>query len=215
MDTGRLEAFSDGVIAVAITLLVLDLAVPQPHAHPAHSLAYQLGREWPRYAAYVVSFATIGIVWINHHAAIARLRQTDHAILVLNLLLLMSIGVLPFATSLMAAYLQHTGSDQQLAAALYAGAFLLMALAFAALDVYILLLKSQLLGEQLPRDQRVQILRWAITGLVPYAVATAIAPLSPYATLAICGAVAMFYALPIASGTGRGAAAIGPGPDVQ
>ncbi len=99
MSTGRLEAFSDAVIAVAATLLVLNLVVPPPGSH--HSLAHALGREWPSYGAYAISFITIGIIWINHHVMIGRLREPDHSILILNLVLLMTIGLLPFATNLL------------------------------------------------------------------------------------------------------------------
>ncbi len=106
MGTNRLESFSDGVIAVAITLLVLGITVPNPNAHPHRSLLFELGTHWPDYAAYAVSFVTIGIIWINHHAMINRLRDADYTILILNLLLLMSIGILPFATDLMATYLR-------------------------------------------------------------------------------------------------------------
>jgi uncharacterized membrane protein len=102
MSKSRMEAFSDGVIAVAITLLVLNIVVPRPgEGHLAHELVEQ----WPSYAAYATSFLTIGIIWINHHAMLGRLREPDHAILILNLLLLMWIGVLPFATNLRATYL--------------------------------------------------------------------------------------------------------------
>ena len=97
MTTNRLEAFSDGVLAVAITLLVLDIRVPDPGSG-GHSLAHNLLHAWPNYAAYVTSFITIGIIWVNHHAMIGRLREADHTILVLNLFLLLSIGLLPFAT---------------------------------------------------------------------------------------------------------------------
>ena len=95
MSTSRLEAFSDGVIAVAITLLVLDIAVP---ASVPGATSATTAHQWPHYAAYVVSFVTIGIIWINHHVMVGRLREADRAILLLNLLLLLSIGVLPFAT---------------------------------------------------------------------------------------------------------------------
>jgi hypothetical protein len=94
VSTSRLEAFSDGVIAVAITPLVLNIRVPPV---TEHNLGHQLVRNWPQYAAYVISFITIGIIWINHHAMIGRLQRPNHAILFLNLLLLMSIGILPFA----------------------------------------------------------------------------------------------------------------------
>ena len=104
MTTSRTEAFSDGVIAIAVTLLVLDIKVPGPGTHGG--LGHALADQWPSYAAYVVSFATIGIIWNNHHATLHRVRRIDHGLLVLNLLLLLTIGVLPFTTSLMAAYLR-------------------------------------------------------------------------------------------------------------
>src|SRR5947209_10920991 len=131
MGTNRLEAFSDGVIAVAVTLLVLDIKVPPEHG-PQH-LAHALLNNWPHYAAYVISFLTIGIIWINHHAMISRLERADHSILILNLLLLMTIVLLPFATELMAAYLRAS-SGEALAAGIYSGAFLLMSIAFSALN---------------------------------------------------------------------------------
>src|SRR5215211_1586279 len=105
MSPGRLEAFSDGVFAIAITLLVLDIHVPTPQ--PGANLADELGAQWPSYAAYVVSFLTIGIIWINHHAMFRRAREVDHGIMTLNLLLLLCVGVLPFTTALMAAYLKE------------------------------------------------------------------------------------------------------------
>ena len=195
MSTSRLEAFSDGVIAVAITLLVLNIAVPKHEQH----LADALGHQWPVYAAYAISFITIGIIWINHHVMIGRLRQTDHLILILNLLLLMTIGLLPFATDLMASYLKR-GSGQHLAAAIYAGAFLLMSIAFATLNAHILLRKAHMHRDQRSLAERRRILARSLTGLVPYAIATGLAAVSQYATLAICAAIAVYYALPIGSG---------------
>jgi uncharacterized membrane protein len=197
VSTGRLEAFSDGVIAVAITLLVLNIDVPR--LAPNETLARGLAQMWPAYAAYVTSFLTIGIIWVNHHVMIGRLRQADRTILFLNLLLLMSIAVLPFATRLMAAYLKQS-HGQHLAAAIYSGAFLVMAVFFATLNAHILLVKYHNLRQQLSLERRRRILSRTISGLVPYAIATALALVSPYLTVAICLAIAIFYALPIGSG---------------
>jgi uncharacterized membrane protein len=196
MGTNRLEAFSDGVIAVAITLLVLGIAVPDHAA--GRSLGHALLAQWPQYAAYVVSFLTIGIIWINHHAMISRLREADHSILILNLLLLMTIGALPFATDLMAQYLRD-GAEQSLVAAVYAGCFLLMATVFSVLNRHVLMRRADYLIEPLPLDRRRQILGRVRLGLVPYAVATGLAFVSPYVTLGICGALAVYYATPAAS----------------
>jgi uncharacterized membrane protein len=197
MGTNRLESFSDGVIAVAITLLVLGITVPDPHQ--AQSLGSALGNNWPDYAAYAVSFVTIGIIWINHHAMISRLREADHSILILNLLLLMAIGILPFATELMATYLRDP-HGRALAAVVYSGSLLLMSVFFAALNRHILLDRAHMLRSELPLEVRRHVLSRSITGLAPYVLATALAPVSAYATLAICGAVAVYYALPAASG---------------
>jgi uncharacterized membrane protein len=200
VSTSRLEAFSDGVIAVAITLLVLNITVPDPTT--TKDLGHALLEKWPTYAAYATSFITIGIIWINHHAMIGRLRQTDHSILFWNLLLLLSIGVLPFATSLVATYLR-LGHGAHLAAAIYSGSLLVMSLIFSALNHQILLVKDDMLEQEIPEEQRRDIFKRAVTGIVPYVIATALAPVSAYATLAICAAVASYYALPRASGSDR------------
>ncbi len=199
MSTSRLESFSDGVLAVAITLLVLDIVVPPPHA--GHVLSRDLGREWPRYAAYAISFITVGIIWINHHVAVGRLREVDHAVLFLNLILLMSIVLLPFATALMAQYLEASHGEH-LAAAIYGGSLVFMGVSFGALNGYILLGRPQLMTTRVSAPARRKLFIRSFSGVSPYVVATALAPVSPYVTLAITGAVAAFYALPLASSLG-------------
>ena len=202
MSKGRLEAFSDGVIAVAITFLVINLVVPPPDK--TKDLADALLKDWPHFIAYVISFITIGIIWTNHHAVIGRLRQPDHAILMLNLLLLLWIVVLPFTTDLMATYLKsHHG--ERTAAAVYAGSLLAMSLTFSAFNYHILYPKSHLLAVELSDERRRQIITRGVFGLIPYTLATALAAVSPYCTLAICAAVAFYYALPIAQGGGQSA----------
>jgi uncharacterized membrane protein len=193
--TSRLEAFSDGVIAIAITLLVLEIHVPETGG--PDSLGHQLADQWPSYAAYLVSFVTIGIIWVNHHAMVSRLRKTNHTVLILNLFLLMSIAILPFTTDLVAEYLRES-DGQHLAAAIYSGSLLLMGLAFYAMQRYTLDGEGgDLLGVELSEGDRRAIKQRNALGLVPYAVATAVAPLSAYLTLAICAAVAAFYASPV------------------
>ncbi len=201
MSTNRLEAFSDGVLAIAITLLVLDIHVPSPH--PGASLAHELGAQWPSYAAYVISFLTIGIIWINHHAMIRRLGAVDHGVMIWNILLLPCVGALPFTTALMAAYLKEE-QGEHLAAAIYAGSFLVMSLVFAATQRHILFPKAHLLAREIDEDGRRLILRRGVSGAAPYVVATVLAAVSPYITLAICAAVAVFYALPFASASETG-----------
>src|ERR1700722_4343480 len=124
-NTERLETFSDGIFAVAATLLVLNLSV---HATSGR-LAGALAADWPHYAAYVVSFLTIGIIWMNHHALYTRIAQADRTLQVLNLFLLMFVTLIPFPTSLLADYL-HKGNDAQVAAAVYAATLLAMSISF-------------------------------------------------------------------------------------
>src|SRR5262245_2865931 len=94
LTTGRLEGFSDGVLAIAITLLVLQLGSNDGEG----SLAHQLREEWPFFLSYLISFLNIGIIWLNHHKVVSRLARVDHVFLVLNLLLLLIVAVLPFPT---------------------------------------------------------------------------------------------------------------------
>jgi uncharacterized membrane protein len=185
------------VFAIAITLLVLDIHVPDPST--TADLAQQLGSQWPSYVAYGVSFLTIGIIWINHHAMLRRIKAIDHEILILNLLLLLCVGLLPFTTALMAAYLKES-EGETLAAAIYAGSFLLMSVVFAAMNWTILFRKDHLLAGPIDAATRRTIITRGVAGLLPYLAAAILAVLSPYVSLAICGAVAAFYALPLASG---------------
>ena len=128
-DTARLEAFSDGVFAVAITLLVLELKVPPRDSLTGeHNLLHALLDHWPSWFAFVTSFLTILVVWVNHHNVFKAIARTDQVFLLLNGLLLMSVTVIPFATSLLAEYLEHP--QQRTAAVVYIGSLLLMAIAF-------------------------------------------------------------------------------------
>ena len=126
MDRSRLEAFSDGVFAVAITLLVLNLAVAGPgtpgHLNPP--LLHQLGRLWPSFAAYVVSFFMIGIIWVNHHVLIRSFKEVDRTLLFLNLILVMFVVLIPFATATVADYRLSNSRDGRVAMVLYGLVFL-------------------------------------------------------------------------------------------
>jgi uncharacterized membrane protein len=200
VSTNRLEAFSDGVFAIAITLLVLELHVPPPGSG---ELGHELLQEWPSYVAYIITFITIGIIWINHHAAFSRLRSVDHSILMWNLLLLLTVSVLPFTTALMAAYLKE-GSGERLAAGIYGASFLVMGGVFVGANRQILLKRPQLLKEPIPPEKARRLLYFAALGQIPYVLAVALAIVSPYVTLAICALTAVYYSLPIASrGAGR------------
>src|SRR6266850_2199124 len=127
MRTTRLEAFSDGVFAIAATLLVLELRVPAESA----DLGAALTHLWPAYAAYLVSFLTIGIIWVNHHTLLEHCRRVDRRFLYLNLLLLIAVGIVPFPTALVGQYiLAEHGATAALV--VYGLGGLLIAIAFVA-----------------------------------------------------------------------------------
>ena len=131
MSVARLEAFSDGVLAIVVTLLILDIKVP--HA-AAGGLAAALGRQWPQYLAYLMSFLIVGIIWLNHHATMQLLARTDHTMQVLNLLLLLPVSVLPWPTAVLAEYARSgSAADQRTAVLLYGGISFCMALGFNVL----------------------------------------------------------------------------------
>ena len=132
-ETGRVEAFSDGVFAIAITLLVLELRVPAGLG--AAGLRAALLGEWPSYFAFLSSFGIIGVMWINHHRIFSLLRRVDHAAIVLNGLLLLGVSIVPFPTAVAAAYLGHDGAVP--AMVLYSSTGIYIALAFTALWRYV------------------------------------------------------------------------------
>jgi uncharacterized membrane protein len=108
--TTRLEAFSDGVFAIAITLLVLDLAVPVNAQADSHLLD-AIADEWPGYLGYIVSFATVGAMWLGHDAITDYLDHADTTLLRLNLLLLLLVSFLPFPTRLLSEYVTHDKAE--------------------------------------------------------------------------------------------------------
>lgn len=135
-EMGRVEAFSDGVLAIAITLLVLEIRVP-PHAEgESISLLQQLADIWPSYLAYLVSFTVIGVMWINHHNMFRYIRRTNNAFMFLNNLLLMAITFLNFPTVLMAEYINDP-ANQQAAALVYSGTMLAIAILYNLLWRYV------------------------------------------------------------------------------
>jgi uncharacterized membrane protein len=127
--TGRVEAFSDGVFAIAITLLVLDIKLESSaFDHLGHSLL----EEWPAYLAYVTSFLTVGSVWIAHHNLFTQLKYVDAALLRLNMLLLMAASFLPFPTSVLAGALNSSDRAERIAIAFYGATALLIELLLVA-----------------------------------------------------------------------------------
>jgi uncharacterized membrane protein len=187
MPTSRVEAFSDGVFAVAITLLVLDLRVPLT----SRSLIVALSDEWPEFAAFAISFAVIGVVWVNHHAIFHRVSLVDRPLLFINLFLLMAVVMIPFATSLLAQYVAKGGAQASAGAALFNGALLLMSFGFQGCTLW-LEAHPQLSSGQLRPVTLPERLRFA-TGVFVYLACIPLSFVSPLIVLAIDGAVAAFY----------------------
>jgi uncharacterized membrane protein len=187
----RLEAFSDGVFAIAITLLVLDLAVPARDSPHESGLAAALGRQWPSYFAYLVSFLIIGIIWVNHHTMFDKVRLVDRPVLFANLGLLLVVSVIPFPTHLMAEYLT-AGSDSHVAAAVYSATMLAMGSAYSVLWLTITR-DERLLHEHVdPGSSRRALVRFG-AGNVLYLVLVGLSFVSAVATLALHAALAVYY----------------------
>jgi TMEM175 potassium channel family protein len=186
MSKNRLEAFSDGVFAVAITLLVLEINVPG-----GENLWHQLKDEWPSFAAFFVSFWVIGIIWVNHHGLLDHVKRADRGVLYLNLLVLMTVVFLPFATALLAEHLK-SGADEEVAAAVYSGASLAMGLSMGALWTYITRHRERL-GVELSDAQVRRTTMEFVIGNPFYLAAIVVSFISPPVVLVITGAVAVYY----------------------
>ena len=125
-DTSRIESFSDNVFAIALTLLVLAIKVPSlPEGGQPINLLQQLAAEWPSYVTYVISFITILLMWINHHHMFERVKKADHALMVLNGLMLLPVTLVPFPTSLLAVFISHP--QAKFAAGLFSGCYVMIA----------------------------------------------------------------------------------------
>jgi uncharacterized membrane protein len=195
MSVGRLEAFSDGVLAIVITLLILEIHVPEP-SETGGDLGHHLLQQWPHYASFLLSFLIVGIIWLNHHATINLLQRTDHKIQVFNLLLLLPVTVLPWPTDLLATYaVSGTEQEQRIAVVVYGLTSAAMALSFNILWRY-LRRHPELHKPQVSDDLLAVRNRRFNAGLVGYPVATAIGLVSVPLFLALMLGLAMLYLLP-------------------
>jgi len=201
-DTGRLETFADGVIAIAITLLILEVKVP-----PAEGdrLGAAVVHAWPSYAGYVVSFLTIGVIWVNHHHMFKLIRRTDHAFLMLNVVFLMTIAFLPWPTALVAEYIRDP-DGRHVAAAVYGLTMVAIAIMFNVVWWYAAK-RGRLLIPGLDPEAVARAGRNYLLGPIVYGVAVLVAPLNAFVSLSIYAALAVYWLLP---GTGRRATGIAP-----
>jgi uncharacterized membrane protein len=190
MNTSRLEAFSDGVFSIAITLLILEIKVP-PSGSDLGSYLLSL---WPSYLAYGMSFVVIGAIWINHHAMFDHIVRTDQKLLLLNTFHLMFISFLPFPTAILAQAL-HEGTNERLATSFYGGTLTVIGVlvtimwGYAARD-------HRLLGNQISRDDAKVHGRRLLIGPMGYFVATLIALVAPWVALFFYIALNLFFLWP-------------------
>ena len=190
MTTARLEAFSDGVFAIAITLLVLELSVDTA----TQDLGKELLHIWPSYFAYVTSFLTIGVIWVNHHVLFNYVDHVDRGLLFLNTLLLLVVAFTPFPTRLIAEFLRED-ENERTAALAYGITFVIMAVIFQLLWRW-MATGRRLIRPEIPQEEIDDITRTFLPGVPIYAGATLVALVSPLASIALYLAIALFYALP-------------------
>ncbi|TMB51349.1 MAG: DUF1211 domain-containing protein [Chloroflexi bacterium] len=193
--TSRVEAFSDGVMAIAITLLVLDLKVPSDaEARDAGSLIAALARHWPSYLAYLAAFLTIGIIWLNHRAFVDKIRRFDNRLHWLNLALLLGVATLPFPTALLAAYLAEGGPPAATAAVVYGLLSVATALPWTLMWRHIVR-HPELLEPPYDGIHARAELRRASIGPLIYVLAVPLALFLPLAALLFYIGIAVLYAL--------------------
>jgi uncharacterized membrane protein len=191
-----MEAFSDGVIAIAITLLTLDIRVPLRDEAGGATLVHRLAQLWPNYLAFATSFAVVGILWINHHAIFEHIDRTDYYLVLINTVFLFTVAALPFTTALLAEYIRHDG--ERTATLVYTGWFLLVAISFNRLWWY-----ARHAGLTNPESDQTAIDRITARfrlGIPLYSVLVVIAFFFPMAALIGMGVMALLYALPNQSG---------------
>ncbi|HLK16481.1 MAG TPA: TMEM175 family protein [Fimbriimonadaceae bacterium] len=191
-ESARLEALSDGVFAVAITLLVLEIKVPAALG-PDQSLGHELLKLWPQFLAFVLSFMSIGIMWMNHHRIFKLLARTDDGLQVVNGALLLLITFVPFPTAVFAQNLMT--SHAPAAAAFYSATFVVCALVFNLLTAYIR--RRKLLGPSCETQEFAHGLRKQyFIGPSAYSLLTGIAFVNVYACLALHVLLALYFAVP-------------------
>jgi len=193
--TGRLEAFSDGIFAFAATLLVLDLAVPVTQQSKQH-LLQALGDQWPGYLGYIVSFATIGALWLGHNAITDYLDRADTTLLRLNLLLLLLVTFLPFPTRLVSEYVHVTTARAERVAVTFYGLTLLISAALLSL-LWRYALHARLVRPDAGDDEITLLTHRLTPGLGAYVVIIIVGLFLPVVAVIGYLAVAVFFLLPI------------------
>ena len=185
--TVRIEAFSDGVFAIAATLLVLEIGV---RTSTGAQLGHELTRIWPSYLAYVTSFVTIGIIWINHHHNMRAIEHADRTFMFINLLLLLVVAFIPFPTKLVADFLDRSGERPAVIA--YTATLLLMAVLYTIWWRYART-GRRLIAPTVSEGELRAIDRGFAPGPPLYALVFVLAFFSPLAAVILTLAIAAFY----------------------
>ncbi|HET7759369.1 MAG TPA: TMEM175 family protein [Gaiellaceae bacterium] len=191
MSTARLETFADGVFAIAATLLILNVDAQIRDVTP--NLGHRLVEIWPSYIAYAVSFVTIGIIWSNHHTVMGQLGRVNRTFLMLNVFLLLCVAFLPFPTRLVAENLRDR-TELKPAALAYGATMTVMSICYLSLWLYAISERRLLREDSDPRTVS-GITRSYLPGFPTYLIATLMAFVSPLASVALFGAIALFYVI--------------------
>src|SRR5438270_10527825 len=189
MSKSRLEAFSDGVFAIAITLLVLTIAEPSSY----RNLGHQLWDRWPALAAYAVSFLVIGIMWLNHHSIFNNFDRVDRPLVYLNQVLLLTVVFVPYPTGVLGEALRR-GEGTEVAAVVYAVTMAVNAYCWTALWLYASS-GRRLLHDGFPEGERRAATVAFAVGPVAYTAGIGVAVINAYAGLAFQGLLALYYAV--------------------
>ena len=194
-DTGRIEAFSDGVFAIAITLLVIEIGVPHLEGEGT-TLFGALVEQWPSYLGYAISFLQIGVIWANHHNRFRFIARSDHLLLFLNILFLMCVAFIPFPTALLADYLLSPVAERTTTVgAVYAGTLAVTAVFFTLLWLYAAA-NYRLVNRNLDPSLLRAMTRRYVFGMVAYLVAFALAFVDVAASLILIVVLALLFVLP-------------------
>jgi uncharacterized membrane protein len=213
VDSRRAESFSDGVFAVAITVLVFNL-LPIADKTIQGLSPGSLASHWAAYLAYVVSFLTIGIMWLNHHTLLAQVTRVDRTVLVLNLFLLMGVVAIPFPTALVADHLNDSRQGK-VAAVTYGLVMIAISIGYTSTWLYVAAHQEALGARRKVITPRLSTVRFT-AGNGGYVAGTLIALVSPVAALIIFGLLAVYYMLehlPDPAADGEPDAAADEGPD--
>lgn len=194
ISTARLESFSDGVFAIAITLLIIEIKVPDAEALRHQTLTQYIYAQWPRYFAYVLSFFVIGIYWANHHYLFKLFMRTDHVFNLLNLLFLMTISFLPYPTGVLGEYVLDA-EHMNTAITFYAFAIWMPTFCWCMIWLYANH-RRRIIDTRLSSQFLRYLTRMYVASTILFAAAVVISFNNPRLAIFICVGLTLLYLLP-------------------